>query len=242
VIVIHDTLLTAVHGHPLPVDTFTLRLSPCMGALSLVREIEYEHEGGGGGGGAGGGAGGGGGSGLLLAACVTVKTLPAIVTVPVRAAAPFTATLNVTEPLPAPVAPDVTVIQDALLVAVHWHVLGAETVTGVPAPPAAGMLWLVGEIAAVQLGGGDGGEGALTPACVTVGRWFTTAIEPVRAAPSFGATVKVTVAGPLPAAEDVSVIQPTSAVAVHAHSFAVAIVRRPNPAFAATLWLDGAMS
>jgi len=145
VIAIHDALLAAVHVHPLPVDTFTLPVSPCMGTLSLVRDIEYEHEGGGGGGGA-----------LVPAACVTVKTWPAIVIVPVRAAAPFAATLNATAPLPMPIAPDVTVIHEALLVAVHWHVLGAETVTGVPALPAAGTLWLVGEIAAPQAGG-DGG-------------------------------------------------------------------------------------
>jgi len=62
------------------------------------------------------------------------------------------------------------------------------------------------------------------------------AIEPLRAAaPSFDATVKVTVAGPVPTAGDVNVIQPASAVAVHAHSAAVAIVMRPCPPLAPTL-------
>jgi hypothetical protein len=90
-----------------------------MGTLSVVREIEYVHDGGGAGGG-GDGGGGDGGSGLLPAACVTVKARPAIVSVPVRSAPLFAATLNVTEPLPVRVVPpDVTVIHDALLAAVH---------------------------------------------------------------------------------------------------------------------------
>jgi hypothetical protein len=40
VIVIHDTLLVAVHVHPLVVSTFTLPVSSRAGTLSLVREIE----------------------------------------------------------------------------------------------------------------------------------------------------------------------------------------------------------
>lgn len=126
---IHDALLTADHEQPLLVETFTLPLSPCIGTLSVVREIEYVHEAG----------GGGGGGGLLLAACITVNVRPAIVSVPVRAAPLFAATLKATEPLPAPIAPDVTVIHDALLAAVHWHVL-ADVTVAVPAPPAAPMF------------------------------------------------------------------------------------------------------
>jgi hypothetical protein len=52
----------------------------------------------------------------------------------------FPATLNATDPFPLPLAPDVTVIHDALLLAVHGHPLAAETLTGVPAPPAALMF------------------------------------------------------------------------------------------------------
>jgi hypothetical protein len=45
------------------------------------------------------------------------------------------ATENVTEPLPLPINPDVTEIQESLLAAVHVHPLAAETLTVGPAPP-----------------------------------------------------------------------------------------------------------
>ena len=48
---------------------------------------------------------------------------PAIVSVPIRSAVLFGATPNATVPLPLPVAPEVTVIHGALLVAVHAHPL-----------------------------------------------------------------------------------------------------------------------
>ena len=44
---------------------------------------------------------------------------PATVTVPVRAPPVFAATLNATEPFPLPLAPEVTVTQAALLLAVQ---------------------------------------------------------------------------------------------------------------------------
>jgi len=178
----------------------------------------------------------------VLAACVTVNARPAMVSVPVRAAPVLLAAVNVTDPLPVPVAPDVTVIHSAALVAVHWHVLPAETVTGVPAPPGALMFWLVGEIVALHAGGGGGGAGMVTPDCVTVGRWLATAIVPLRAAPSFRATVKLTVPVPVPVGDDVSAIQPTSTVAVHRHSLVVVMVSLPGPPSEPTLWLDGVTS
>ena len=47
---------------------------------------------------------------------------PATVSVPVRAApVVLAATLNVTEPMPDPLAPAVTVIQDVVVVAVQEH-------------------------------------------------------------------------------------------------------------------------
>ena len=52
---------------------------------------------------------------------MTVNVCPAIVSVPLRSAPGFGAMPNVTLPSPLPVAPDVTVIQGALLVAVHAH-------------------------------------------------------------------------------------------------------------------------
>jgi len=47
----------------------------------------------------------------------------------------FAATLNVAVPLPLPLAPDVIVIHDALLCAVHAQPPGADTDIGPPAPP-----------------------------------------------------------------------------------------------------------
>jgi hypothetical protein len=69
--------------------------------------------------------------------CVTVNVCPAIVSVPVRIAGPLTVALNPTEPLPVPLAPDVTVSHDALLVALHGQSAAAVTVTGLPGPPPA---------------------------------------------------------------------------------------------------------
>ena len=56
------------------------------------------------------------------------------------------AALKATVPLPVPLAPDVTVSQDVLLLAaVHAHVAPAVTVTE-PVPTAAPSDWLVGAI------------------------------------------------------------------------------------------------
>jgi hypothetical protein len=58
-----------------------------------------------------------------------VNVAPAIVSVPLRLEATvFAATSNVTEPLPDPLAPPVTVIHAALLVAVHAQPVAAATV------------------------------------------------------------------------------------------------------------------
>ena len=60
---------------------------------------------------------------------------PAIVSEPLLALEGLDATENATEPLPLPINPDVIVIQEALLAAVHVHPLAAETLTVGPAPP-----------------------------------------------------------------------------------------------------------
>jgi hypothetical protein len=79
-------------------------------------------------------------------ACVTVKVLVPIVTVPVREAVPlFDATFIVTEPGPTPVAPVVTVIHVLLLTAVHAQVAAPPTFT-VTDPPVLVSDWLDGEI------------------------------------------------------------------------------------------------
>jgi hypothetical protein len=61
----------------------------------------------------------------LKASCVTVNACPAIVMVPWRCAPLFAATVKPTLllPFPAPYSGDVTVIQDALLLAFHGHAL-----------------------------------------------------------------------------------------------------------------------
>ena len=93
VIVIHDALLDAVHAQP-------AGLSPRRGAVR--RRPHWS-------------------AGLIAKcmpppACVTVKVWPPMVSVPVRESSPvFAATLKPTVPLPLPLAPPVTVIQEALL-------------------------------------------------------------------------------------------------------------------------------
>jgi hypothetical protein len=69
---------------------------------------------------------------------VTVNVVPAIVIVPVWAVVvALAAALNATVPLPVPLAPEVTVSHDVLLLtAVQAHVAPAVTVTE-PVPPAA---------------------------------------------------------------------------------------------------------
>src|SRR5256885_11865299 len=112
--------------------------------------------------------------------CVTVTVCPATVSVPVRAAVPvFAATVYSTVPLAVRLAPPVTVIQLALLVALHAHPLVVVTIV-LPGPPAAPRLCAVDDN--VKLHG--------TPLCVTVTVCPATVSVPVRAAvPAFAATV-----------------------------------------------------
>jgi len=72
---------------------------------------------------------------------LTVTVCPATVSVPFRAAPGFAATLNRTDPLPLPLAPEVMVSHDgALLAAVQAQVAGPVTVTvWLVAPPAGGV-------------------------------------------------------------------------------------------------------
>lgn len=133
VTVIHESLLLAVHAQVLPVETLTAPEPPSFLNFASSGETEYEH--GGGGGGVGGGVGGGGaGAGAAGAACETVNARPPIVKVPVRAAPVLAATLNPTEPFPVPLAPDVTVIHDALLLADHRQAACVDMPT-LPVPP-----------------------------------------------------------------------------------------------------------
>ncbi len=69
-----------------------------------------------------------------------------MVSVPVRAAPLFAATLNVTDPFPLPDAPLEIVIQEAFDAALHAHPLPAVTAM-LPPPPVGSTDWLPGEIA-----------------------------------------------------------------------------------------------
>ena len=86
-----------------------------------------------------------------VAACVTEKVCPAIVSEPLRCVAfGFAAALNATVPVPLPLAPLVTVSHDVLLLT-PVHAQPANVVTVVePVPPAAATDWLVGLIAYVH--------------------------------------------------------------------------------------------
>jgi len=111
---------------------------------------------------------------------VTVKVWPPIVMVPVRRAPVLALTLNVTDPLPVPLAPDVMVIQSALDVATQPHPVPAVTVT-VPLVAADVVRFTeTGEIATVQA----------APACVTVKVCPPIVSVPLRdEVPVFGSTL-----------------------------------------------------
>jgi hypothetical protein len=82
--------------------------------------------------------------------CVTVKVLVAIVTVALRAlVVVFAATLKLTVPLAEPLAPAVTVIQLAPLVAVHAQPDVVVTAT-VPVPAVPANAWVDGEMLNAQ--------------------------------------------------------------------------------------------
>jgi hypothetical protein len=159
---------------------------------------------------------------------LTVKVWPPMVTVPLRAPPVFAATFNVTVPLPLPVAPLVTVIHVALLVAGRAHPLGAVTVTLTPVVPAAGTAADVGCSDTVHVGVPAG-------ACWIVTDSSPTVIVPVRPVPELLATVKLTLALPEPPA-GATVIQPTVLDAAHAQPAGVATVTTPAPP-AAENWL-----
>src|SRR5262245_50662678 len=80
---------------------------------------------------------------MPLAAWLTVTVWPATVSVPVRVPL-AAATLNVTAPLPVPLAPDVTVMKSDWLAAVQAHEASVVTLT-VNVPPPVGALTDVGD-------------------------------------------------------------------------------------------------
>ncbi len=199
VMVIHDALLDAVQPQPVAAVTLLLPLPAAAVNDWLVGEIDGEHE---------------------AAACVTVNVAPAIVNVPVRLeAAVLAATLNATVPSPDPDAPPVTVIQAALLVAVHAQPVAAVTVL-LPVPADAANAWPVGEI--------EGEHEAA--ACVTVNVAPAMVSVPVRVdATVFAATSNVTAPLPDPVAPLVMLIQAALLAAVQLQPVAAVTALLPPP-------------
>ena len=70
---------------------------------------------------------------------------PAIVSVPSRFLPLLLATVNLTVPLPVPLAPALMVIHDSLELAVHVQALPVDTLT-VAAPPSESIFTVSGEI------------------------------------------------------------------------------------------------
>lgn len=119
----HDTLVAAVHAHPVGVVTVVEPEPPAAPTLPPTGEIEYEQP---------------------TPFCETVSAWPAIVSVPERAIELLlAATVKPTLPLPVPVAPLAIVIHEAPLVAVHAQPLAAVTLA-VADSPVAGDVSLVG--------------------------------------------------------------------------------------------------
>jgi hypothetical protein len=118
-------LLTAVHEHPAGAVTLVEVVVAPARMVRLVGVSVKPHP---------------------AAACVTVNVCPPIVSVPLRELAlVFAAALNATVPVPVPLAPLVTVSQDALLLTpVQSHPVAVVTVVD-PVPPAAVTDWLVGD-------------------------------------------------------------------------------------------------
>jgi hypothetical protein len=197
--VIQALLLTAVHGQPAATVTVLLPLLAAAGNDWLVGDTAGEHE---------------------FPACVTVKVAPAMVSVPLRPDPVLAAAVNLTDPLPDPVAPLVTVSHDALLAAVQLHPVAAVTLL-LPPPPAAAIDCVVGEI--------DGEQDAA--ACVTVNVAPAIVSVPVRFdAALFAATLKAAVPLPDPVAPPVTEIQASLLAAVHEQPVATLTLLLPVPA------------
>jgi hypothetical protein len=167
------------------------------------------------------------------AACDTVNVCDAIVSVPLRVdAAGLAATENETDPLPLPVAPPVTVIQPALLVADQGHPASEVTSVDPVSPPAAAER-LLDEIENVHP----------APACVTVKVCPATVMVPLRCVVlPFAVALKPTLPEPLPLAPLLTVSHPVLLlVAAHVHPAGEVTFVEPVAAPAPTAWLPGEM-
>jgi hypothetical protein len=209
--VIHDAPVVTVQAQVDDVVTAMVPVAPPGGAVTVNGETVNVQD---------------------AAASVTVKLLPAIVSVALLVAVVvFNAAVNLTLPEPLPVAPLVIVTHEAPLVAVQLHPAVVVTVT-VPLPPDPASDWLVGEMVNAQGG----------PACVTERVLPATATVPVRdVVPVFDATLSVTVPPPIPAAPAVTAIHDALLIAVHVHPAAAVTVVLAVPPAADSDWLAGEM-
>lgn len=195
VMLIHDALGDAVHAQPAPPVTAKDPVAPAAGAVELEGAIPIVHP----------------------LACVTVKVLPAIVTVPCRSASELAATTSCTVPFPVPLAPDEIPIHDALLDAVHAQPAATVTATDVVAPPAPALY----ESGAIEYE---------HPAdCVTVKVWPAAVMVPEREGPVFAAAEYRTVPLPLPVAPPVTLSQDALLEADHPQPSAVRTSNDPFP-------------
>jgi hypothetical protein len=143
--------------------------------------------------------------------CSTVTVYPAITMVAERDPPVFAGMTNWARPLPVVLAPEMIVIHEAVVLAVHEH-KGADAVTITSSvPPAGGALtinplsWYVQSVP-----------------CITVNVWSPIVSVPFLALPGFAATVKVTEPLPLPIAPDTTVIHGRLLTADHVHPLAAA--------------------
>jgi hypothetical protein len=148
---------------------------------------------------------------------------------PLRSLPVFLVKLNVTVPSPVPLAPDVTVIQASLLLAVHAQVLPVDTLT-VDVPAAEPTSRLFGEIEY---------EHGMTAACVTVKVCPAIASVPFREPALFAATRNPTEPLPVPELPEVIVTHEALLAAVHAHPAVVVTFTLPVPPDTGTFWLFG---
>ena len=123
VIVIHESWLAAVQPQPAPLDTSKLPEPPDDATFVAAGEIEKAQP----------------------LPWFTVNVRPATVMVPDRGPPVIEAALNPTFPGPDPLAPDVMVSQDALLVAVQGHPVAVAT-SMLPLPPLDGTSVVAGVI------------------------------------------------------------------------------------------------
>jgi hypothetical protein len=210
--VIHVALLAAVHAHPGVAVIMTGVAAP-PAALIVWDEWSSEYE-------------------QATGCWVMVTVCPATVRVPVRGV-PFglAATRKFTAPFPVPLAGVTPVIHVALLVAVHAHPGVAVIAMGVPAPPAALIVW-----------DARSSEYEQPAACwVMVTVCPATVRTAVREIPSgLTATEKITVPLPLPFVPEVMVIQLGRPVTLQVQPGVAVTAMVPDPPAEAIVWLLGA--